>query len=711
VAKLTSLVVDIAANTASLSSGLDQANKQLTGFAKKADEAGKLIAAAFTFDLAKDALTGLARFIKSGAEAADRFGDLSASVGASTEELSKLSYAAGLSGSSTQEMIQSLMKLSKQMGDAAGGGKEQIALFKAMGVSVTDVNGKLRSSTDVFKDVAELFAKMQDGAAKTTLAQELFGKSGAKLIPLLNEGKEGLRKFADEAQRFGLVVTKDGAESAAQFNDALDRMKGVGEGLAMRVAQDLAPSLAMLSESFLDAATSGGTLSTWATVISSFVRVLASAASTAASTFELLGTAIGGAMSILANAAKGDFKAAKEAASALGKELDKVTQAAGTRILAIWNTKGPGDKLKEEAGKAKTAGDDIIKELERVKAAMADSGKTKLEIGDIEIISRTAEGFGTGDIARPEVAFRGFKPIVDELAASLRPAVYAVADFTESMLAATADMAFDKVVGSAGKVGGAINAGMQGAALGGPVGAAVGVGLELLTSSEQFGTAITMLDDVFQTLSDLLGSLLEPMLPLIVILGDIIEGIANGLGPMFELLSPWFQFLFEVLKGVGVVILGVAIAIGNVWNFVTGAIADFLDFIGMDREAEGLRGMRSDVEGMNAAMNDLMRTTYQMAEAEVDAARATNEATEATEEILNAPSGYKGLALARYNAADMGGLPGVPVGGDAIDPDPTPTPIEIHLNADLKKYIRVEARQERINTRANTMPLEIIGEY
>ena len=59
--------------------------------------------------------------------------------------------------------------------------------FKALGISVKDNEGNLRSSEEVFLDVADKFSKMEDGAGKTTLAIKLFGKSGADLIPLLNQ--------------------------------------------------------------------------------------------------------------------------------------------------------------------------------------------------------------------------------------------------------------------------------------------------------------------------------------------------------------------------------------------------------------------------------------------------------------------------------------------------------------------------------------------
>ena len=67
--------------------------------------------------------------------------------------------------------------------------------FKDLGIQIKDSAGNLRQPNAIFEDVAEIFHNTEDGAAKTALAVELFGKSGAALIPMLNDGKSGLQAF------------------------------------------------------------------------------------------------------------------------------------------------------------------------------------------------------------------------------------------------------------------------------------------------------------------------------------------------------------------------------------------------------------------------------------------------------------------------------------------------------------------------------------
>ncbi|MBV5337039.1 MAG: hypothetical protein J0653_03425, partial [Deltaproteobacteria bacterium] len=69
------------------------------------------------------------------------------------------------------------------------------------------------------------------------------GKAGADLIPLLNGGKKGLQEAADEAKRFGLVLTADAGRQAEEFNDNLTRLKSLSSGVAITIANDLLPQI------------------------------------------------------------------------------------------------------------------------------------------------------------------------------------------------------------------------------------------------------------------------------------------------------------------------------------------------------------------------------------------------------------------------------------------------------------------------------------
>lgn len=182
--------------------------------------------------------------IKSSIDAADNMSKLSQKVGVNIEQLSGMAYAAELADVSAEQLGKGMGKLAKAMYEAAGDPNSGPAkTFRDLGVSVTDSAGKLRSTDGVMMDVAERIARMDDGARKTALAMEVFGKAGADLIPLLNSGKEGIKEATDEARRFGLVLSAEAGRQAEEFNDNLTRLKKQASGAALAFVKELLPAV------------------------------------------------------------------------------------------------------------------------------------------------------------------------------------------------------------------------------------------------------------------------------------------------------------------------------------------------------------------------------------------------------------------------------------------------------------------------------------
>ncbi|MBZ0106147.1 MAG: hypothetical protein K8H84_11005 [Sulfuricella denitrificans] len=210
------------------------------------------------------ALAGLSivNSISSAIGNADDMGKLAQKTGLTTEALSKLSYASKLSDVSNEQLATGLKQLSKNMTEAASGSGEAVKYFTALGVSVTDGAGKLKSADTVMGELAGKFSGMQDGATKTATAMAIFGKSGSDLIPLLNSGSDGLRDMADEAVRLGVVMTDEMSASAQEFNDNLTRMRAASEGLSISLANQMLPGLTQVSRAMTDAAREGSILKT-----------------------------------------------------------------------------------------------------------------------------------------------------------------------------------------------------------------------------------------------------------------------------------------------------------------------------------------------------------------------------------------------------------------------------------------------------------------
>lgn len=255
-AVIGALRVVLGLDSAAFDKGLSQAQSRLGKFGAGLKKG--LIAASAAAATAGAAL-GLA--LKGALDEADEMSKLASKIGVPIEELSRLKYAADLSGVSIEGVGTSFKKLSTAMVAAQSGGKAQVELFKNLGVAVTNADGSLRSSSAVLLDVADKFAVMEDGATKTALAVQLFGKSGLDMIPFLNGGAAGLKAMTDEAQALGLTISAETGKAAEQFNDNISRLQATLSGLVTQIAGSLAPTLASITDFLVQLSTGFRSLS------------------------------------------------------------------------------------------------------------------------------------------------------------------------------------------------------------------------------------------------------------------------------------------------------------------------------------------------------------------------------------------------------------------------------------------------------------------
>lgn len=216
--------------------------------------ASSVIANAFAGLAGAFSVGAMAAMVTSSIDAADGLSKLAQRTGETVENLARLQYAGSLADVSNDALATSLKKLAKNMAEAASGTGEVADAFRAIGVSVVASDGKLRSSGEVLNDVADRFAGYEDSAARSALAQAIFGRSGADLIPLLNAGSQGLKEMGNEASRLGAVISTETAQAAERFNDQMTRVNAALGSIAKQTAAELLPVLNELADSLVDIA-------------------------------------------------------------------------------------------------------------------------------------------------------------------------------------------------------------------------------------------------------------------------------------------------------------------------------------------------------------------------------------------------------------------------------------------------------------------------
>lgn len=306
-------------------------------------------------------------------QSADDLNTLSKVTGIGTDNLQKYSYAADLVDVSTETIAKSNQKLKKSAYAAASGSDAQAEAFKKIGVSVTDANGNLRNSEDIFQDVLKGLGEMTNETERDAVAQQILGRSAAELNPLIEDGGETYKMVADTLSKYDLdYIDQDTLDKANEFNDQLDMMKLLGSVALAQVGSQLAAYLAPALEKVVDLV---GRFANWLssldprllTVIGAIAGViaviaplliglgkLAFAVSSIINLVNVIGPAIGGLAAaggpiLLVIAAIGALVAAgvwlykhwdtvKKYAAALGKKISEVWDSIKTKTVNAWNT-------------------------------------------------------------------------------------------------------------------------------------------------------------------------------------------------------------------------------------------------------------------------------------------------------------------------------------------------------------------------------------
>ena len=233
---------------------IDEAVKKstdkLSAFERTTSKIGRSMTKAGTVMLGASAAVGgsILAVGKSTADYAGDMFDMARSTGMGVESFQKIAYAAKMSGIEAEKVTTSFIKFDKMIVDAAGGNKAYMQTFKDLGIQIKDSAGNLRQPNEIFEDVAEIFHNTKDGAAKTALAVELFGKSGAELIPMLNDGKAGLKAFYAEAERLGLALSNEMIAKGDAFSDQLENIGEQVKGVKLQLGAALIPALSAATE-------------------------------------------------------------------------------------------------------------------------------------------------------------------------------------------------------------------------------------------------------------------------------------------------------------------------------------------------------------------------------------------------------------------------------------------------------------------------------
>lgn len=415
-ADLAKLVVRLEAQSAQLLTELEKANRKIDRFAAQTTKtlqkwSGGLLAA-FS---ARAMIQFGARVLKT----QDDLAKLSQSAGVSVETLSRMGFAAEQSGTDLKTLETSLARLSKTAVTAIEGGNEAAEAFEALGIEAENADGKLKATDQLLLEIADSFSKHADGAAKSAIAQALFGRSGAALIPFLNQGAEGIEKLAKQADRLGITIGTDAAKAAERFNDSLSTLGAITRGVVGRALQELTPIMAKFIEDQTEAAGAAGRFDDSARVLATGLKLLLSAGVIVGEVFDRLGSAVGAAAAAIVAVVQRDFRRAADiviqankdhltSAAETAEQLGKIWSDAGAQIVA--EAAATDEKLKKSFSFGGNA--DGLQEI--------TIGLQKIDLSAMEQVYADLDALTQTSNEKALSAYYQQKAALDELSASQR---------------------------------------------------------------------------------------------------------------------------------------------------------------------------------------------------------------------------------------------------------------------------------------------------
>lgn len=208
----------------------------LSDMGAKATKAGAIMMAAGVAIAA-----GIWKMADSYTKAGDEIAKMAKRTGIATEELSIMRHIAGLSGTSLESVEKGIKRMASTLEDAKDGLETYTRSFDKLGLSVEDIIAM--SPEEQFWAISTAIAAIEDPTERAALAQDMFGRAGTDLLPILADGKTGLDEMRASAEETATIFDVDAAEASEKFQDAVFKLKEELAKMGGEIIDDLVPIL------------------------------------------------------------------------------------------------------------------------------------------------------------------------------------------------------------------------------------------------------------------------------------------------------------------------------------------------------------------------------------------------------------------------------------------------------------------------------------
>jgi hypothetical protein len=173
-------------------------------------------------------------------------------AGMGIQSFTEFAYAAKRSGVDVDTFTNAMSKLAKTAVASAQGNAQLTQALKQAGTSATDAAGRLRPTGDILTDIIKKYETLTDRTLKVGLAQQVFGRGGAGIIPFLEKGSKAIEEYRKQAEMLGVAFDENALGAAKQFAGTLAQVKAASEGAAIQFTSGLLPAINQILQGFTE---------------------------------------------------------------------------------------------------------------------------------------------------------------------------------------------------------------------------------------------------------------------------------------------------------------------------------------------------------------------------------------------------------------------------------------------------------------------------
>ena len=195
---------------------LGRASAKLKSFGRTVGSIGAKMSA-----VSAGMLAGFGGAMKAFAAMGDKIDKIAQRTGMGSEFLSALSFASQQTGQDIVTFEKTISRMQRTIYDAGRGLSLPNEALADLGLTLADVENL--SPEEQFKLIAQRISQIEDPTKRAGVAMSIFGNSGRKMLPLLNDGANGINALMQEAEDLGIVLAKEDVSAAAELTDAFNR--------------------------------------------------------------------------------------------------------------------------------------------------------------------------------------------------------------------------------------------------------------------------------------------------------------------------------------------------------------------------------------------------------------------------------------------------------------------------------------------------------